>query len=169
MPWVIAAVEVALIATMVLLFVFCAPHWGFIPLVGLFVFDFAAGLKANSERDIIILPFGTIDYIYQLRERQSELEAKQQTLERKLPGAIGEATTFWRDHGTDLLKRVQGAANGVTFSPSGPTEKESLEQTADRLKADQQRAQAAKERQNALQNLAQQIQTVNSSLVSSKQ
>jgi hypothetical protein len=157
MPWVIAAIEVSLIAATVLGFVFGGLA-GLIPLIALCVFEAGCATAAGAHADIILPPFGAIFYVIHLINRQSRLENRHKVLNQELPGDIRQAAVFWQKHGTDLLQKVQEAEKQVTISPSEPAADESFKQTEARLKADLQQAQAAQKRRDALEELIQEIQ-----------
>ncbi len=157
MPWVVAATEIALIAATVLVFMFAGPS-GFIPILGLVIFDTATALASKFRGDIIMPPFGAIFYIRHLVKRQSQLEAEQRALSQELPSAIQQAATFWKEHGATLLSKVEDAARTMSVSQSKPAMNESFQQMSDRLAADSRNAQAAHNRQAVLKALARQIQ-----------
>ncbi len=158
MPWVVAAIEITLIAATVLGFVFGGPL-GFIPLGILVIFDLVGAIGSGWRADIgPIPPIGAIFVIFQLVQRQSQLESRHQALSQELPGALQEATVFWQKQGADLLQKVQEAARQVSFLPSEIRADESFEQMAVRLEADRQQAQMAHNRRAAFEAMAQQIQ-----------
>ena len=151
-PWVVAAVEISLIAATILTFLFAGP-FGAIPLVALGIFDIVSACGGEYNGGMIFPPFGGIFYMNSLVSKQHQLEERQKVLSQELPAAIEEAASFWQSQGTKLLEKVEAAKN-IPFSESTPADNESIEQKAARLKEDSKKAKAAHHRQVTLENLA---------------
>jgi len=157
MPWIVAAIEISLIAATVLGFVFGGPL-GIIPIVALCIFEAITAASSDFRGDIILPPFGAIFYIAHLIGRQSKLEARHQALSQELPDAIHQAANFWQEHGASLLEKVQEAAEHVPVVLPEPVSNESFEQMTVRFEMSRSQAQAAHHRKTVLEELSQQIQ-----------
>lgn len=157
MPWVVAAIEISLIAAIALGFIFGGPL-GIIPTVLLWIYDTSIGIAAGCK-NFALPPIGAIVYIGHLVMRQSDLENRHRVLSQELPEALRETAAFWEEHGPELLQKVQEAADQAIVAPlAEPSLDETLEQMKARLENQIALIQDAQNRKKILEELAGQIQ-----------
>jgi len=135
MPWVVGAIEIALIAATVLGFVF-GGFLGFIPLCALSIFDTlcASATSSDFRGDLILPPFGALFYILAMIKGQSNLENRQTALS----GAVQEGRAFWQNQGQALLQAVEqriAEVKAVRVNEPEPGAVENTEQTLARVQA----------------------------------